>query len=292
MLDKIQGTSGDSGRFGSIRVLGTPVSAISITRALSLFEAWMRDDKDHYVVCRDVHGVMRARRDVTLRQAHEHADLITPDGVPLVWFARAAGMREISRVCGPDLLPAVCAHGLSKGWRHYFYGSTPQVCDAVTKELAKRFPGLKIVGKKSPPFRELTVEEDELTCAEIRAAQPDFVWVALGTPKQEAWMAKNRGRCGGAILLGVGCAFDFCAGSLSRAPIWMQRRGLEWLYRLFQEPKRLWWRYIVLAPMFVGLALPQLLTYRLTTRARVARSSPQHRIPSPTNKQQVKDLAA
>ena len=248
----------------SVRILGTPVSILSVGRALHLFEQWVIDRRDRYVVFRDVHGVMLARRNRTLHRAHQESDLIAPDGLPLVWAGRIAGFNEISRVSGPDLLLAVCEHGVPLGWRHYFYGGGRGVAKRVARELAQKFPGLKVVGTQCPPYRPLTKSEDRLACASIRAARPDFVWVGLGTPKQEIWMMEHRGKCGGAILLGVGAAFDFCCGLKSRAPLSLQRCGLEGAYRLVQEPRRLWRRYLQLAPMFVVLATLELISAKIS----------------------------
>jgi N-acetylglucosaminyldiphosphoundecaprenol N-acetyl-beta-D-mannosaminyltransferase len=246
------------------RVLGTPVSIVSMDRILNLLEQkWIPNRRDRYIVLRDVHGVMRARSDAMLRKAHEASDLTAPDGMPLVWTAKLAGINGISRVAGADLLSAVCERGVALGWRHYFLGGAPGIAEKVIRQLTEKYPEISIVGLGCPPFRSLSVEEDEALCATIRSACPDFVWVALGTPKQEIWMHEHRGRCGGAILLGVGAAFDFHAGVISRAPKWMQRYGLEWLHRLTQEPRRLWTRYLVLAPMFSFFALSDLLRRRI-----------------------------
>jgi N-acetylglucosaminyldiphosphoundecaprenol N-acetyl-beta-D-mannosaminyltransferase len=253
-------------RHQSVRILGTPVSILSVKRALHLFDQWVVDRCDRYVVFRDVHGVMLARRNTALHRAHQESDLVAPDGLPLVWAGRIAGFNEISRVCGPDLLLAVCEHGMPLGWRHYFYGGGRGVAKRVARELAQKFPGIKIVGTQCPPFRPLTESEDRLACASIRAERPNFVWVGLGTPKQEIWMMEHRGKCGGAILLGVGAAFDVCCGLKSRAPLSLQKCGLEWAYRLAQEPKRLWRRYLQFAPMFVVLASFELM------RAKMSRS--------------------
>ena len=246
------------------RIFGAPITITSLDKVIKLFEYdWTVHRRDRYVVLRDVHGVMRARCDAKLQNAHEVSDLTAPDGMPLVWIARLAGISEISRVCGPDLLPAVCERGLSLGWRHYFLGGGPGIAEAAIRRLKERYPGILIVGSQCPPFRALNEEEDESMCASIRSARPDFLWIGLGTPKQEIWMHAHRGRCGGVILLGVGAAFDFEAGTISRAPKWMQKCGLEWLCRLVQEPKRLWERYLVLAPKFLLLASVELLRRRI-----------------------------
>lgn len=243
-----------------IRIVGTPVSIISIDQLLNLFDEWFVNRRDRYVVFRDVHGVVRARKDRQLRSAHENADIMAPDGMPLVWAARAAGIERASRVCGPDFLPAACAFGLSRGWRHYFYGGAPGVADGVAKELTEKYPGLIVAGTQCPPFRPLTYEEDEQACAAIRETNPHLVWIGLGTPKQELWMAAHRGKCGGAVLLGVGAAFDIYAGLSGRAPQWVQKYGLEWAYRLVHNPTRLWRRYLIYAPIFVLIAVGELIT--------------------------------
>lgn len=247
------------------RILGTPVSVVSMDRVLELFEMWTTKPRDRYVVVRDVHGVMRARSETDLHTAHETADLTVPDGMPLVWIAKLAGIEGISRVCGPDLLPAVCRHGLRFGWRHFFLGGAPGVAEKAIEKLEDEHPGIAIAGSYCPPFRKLNGEEDEKMCAVIRASGADFVWVGLGTPKQELWMNEHRGRCGGAIMLGVGAVFDIAAGVSSRAPGFMQKRGLEWLFRLVHEPRRLWRRYLVLGPKFVVLALTELAIGGVTT---------------------------
>ena len=247
------------GQIPQVSIVGTPISLISLDRLLRIFDEWVAKSQDRYVVFRDVHGVMAARSNPQLDLAHKKADIVAPDGMPLVWALRALGAGAVTRVCGPDVLPAACEYGLSRGWLHYFYGGAPGVAERLTGKLVKRYPGLQIAGTQCPPFRRLSSEENEIACSEIRAARPDFVWVGLGTPKQEVWMFEHRGQCGGAIMLGIGAAFDFHANLVRRAPTWMQRAGLEWAYRLLSDPKRLWKRYLVMAPIFVILAIRELI---------------------------------
>jgi N-acetylglucosaminyldiphosphoundecaprenol N-acetyl-beta-D-mannosaminyltransferase len=246
-------------------IVGTPISSISLSRLLGIFEQWIADPRDRYVVFRDVHGVVAARNDVDLARAHKGADIVAPDGMPLVWALRALGA-SASRVCGPDTLLAACEYGLSRGWKHYFYGGGSGVAERLVHELSLKCPGLNVVGIQSPPFRKLSAEEDEKACAEIRAAQPDLIWICLGTPKQEIWMSEHQGKCGGAIMLGVGAAFDFHARLVRRAPRWMQKTGLEWIFRLFTDPKRLWRRYLMMAPIFVALATWEVLHGRHSSK--------------------------
>jgi N-acetylglucosaminyldiphosphoundecaprenol N-acetyl-beta-D-mannosaminyltransferase len=237
----------------SVSILGTPISLLSMNRALSIIDMWQGDKTDRFVVFRDVHGVMLARDDLALKRAHQEAEIVAPDGMPIVWAARWAGGTGISRVCGPDLMLEVCRYGVTRGWRHFFYGGASGVAEVAVKNLRARFPGLIVAGIACPPFRPLTLEEDESMSASIRLAKPNFVWVGLGTPKQELWMAEHRGRLGGVTMMGVGAAFDIYAERISRAPIWMQKLGLEWAFRLFKEPRRLWKRYLILAPKFLVL---------------------------------------
>lgn len=236
------------------RVLNVPVSTINMTTATSLILGWVRQAASHYVCVRDVHGIMRAQEDSKLMAIHEQASMVTPDGMPLVWLARWRGHSAVDRVCGADLVDALCDASQAAGVRHYFFGGKPGVADRMAAALKERYPELQIAGTNTPPFHALTEEEDAATTEGIAATLPGVVWVGLSTPKQEFWMRDHVGRIPGATLVGVGAAFDFFAGDVKRAPAWMHRRGVEWLHRLLSEPRRLWRRYLVLAPKFVWLA--------------------------------------
>jgi N-acetylglucosaminyldiphosphoundecaprenol N-acetyl-beta-D-mannosaminyltransferase len=194
---------------------------------------------------------MESQRDAELRAIHNAAGMVTPDGMPLVWISRATGFHHVERVYGPDLMLACCEVSQTAGYRHYFYGGAPGVPERLAERLQSRFAGLKVVGSYSPPFRALTPVEDASVVDQINRAGPDIVWVGLSTPKQERWMSEHRGRLHAPVLIGVGAAFDFHAGLKQQAPGWMQRSGLEWLYRLCQEPRRLWRRYLRNNPLFV-----------------------------------------
>ena len=247
----------------TIRIVGAPVSVVSIPKVLAIFERWVGSGRDRVVLLRDVHGVMCARSNHAVGEAQEEADLVLPDGMPLVWAVRMAGGRSIARVCGIDLFPIACAFGVERRWRHYFYGASPGVAEQLAKAMRKQYPGIEIVGTYCPPFRPLSNEEDAAACARIRAARPDFVWVSLSTPKQDLWMHEHRGKCGGATLVGIGGAFEINAGLIPRAPLWMQKNGLEWIYRLGQEPARLWKRYFKSLPKFMVLTVSELVRTRL-----------------------------
>jgi N-acetylglucosaminyldiphosphoundecaprenol N-acetyl-beta-D-mannosaminyltransferase len=219
------------------------VSAIDMTQALATIEGWIARGERHYVCVTGVHGVMESRRDSELQRIHHDAGLVTPDGMPLVWLARRAGFHHVDRVYGPDLLLACCEISVRRGYRHFFYGGGPGVPELLAERLSRRFPGLCVAGTYSPPFRPLQPQEDEDVVQRLNASGADIVWVGLSTPKQERWMHEHRGRLGAAVLIGVGAAFDFHAGLKRQAPRWMQRSGLEWLFRLAHEPRRLWRRY-------------------------------------------------
>ncbi|WP_428334130.1 WecB/TagA/CpsF family glycosyltransferase [Novosphingobium sp.] len=235
------------------RILGVPVNAISIPVAVDTIMSWAEQRISQYICVRDVHGIMLGRDDPALTDIHAKAGLITPDGMPLVWILKARGYKQTERVCGADLVAALCRASQDNGVRHYLYGGKPGVGQRMAAELTALFPALQIVGTSTPPFRPLTVIEDEMVTDQIASARPDIVWVGLSTPKQEFWMRDHVGRIPGATLIGIGAAFDFYAGDVRRAPIWMQRSGLEWLHRLLHEPRRLWRRYLILAPKFVFL---------------------------------------
>jgi len=245
-----------------VNILGVGISAINMAMALEIIEGWIARREPHYVCVTGVHGVMESQRDRQLRRIHNQAGLVTPDGMPLVWLSWLKGHRHVDRVYGPDLMLAFCERSVTRGYRHFFYGGAEGVPEQLAANLRRRFPGLKVVGIYSPPFRPLTPEEDEQVVQMINQAAPDIVWVGLSTPKQERWMAAHVGRVKAPVLIGVGAAFDFLAGRKRQAPRWMQRSGLEWLFRLLTEPRRLWKRYLINNPLFVLLVLVQAMGLR------------------------------
>jgi N-acetylglucosaminyldiphosphoundecaprenol N-acetyl-beta-D-mannosaminyltransferase len=241
-----------------VDVLGVGVSAINMDTALEVIDRWITDGAQQYVCVAGVHGVMESQRDESLRRIHNSAGLVTPDGMPLVWLTRLHGWRNTSRVYGPDLMLDLCERSLATGYRHFLYGGNAEVPERLATRLQKRFPGLIIAGTYSPPFRTLTAEEDEEIVQRINDAKADIVWVGLSTPKQEYWMSRHVGRISAPVMIGVGAAFDFHAGLKRQAPRWMQRSGLEWFFRLMNEPRRLWRRYLVNNPKFVWMTLLQM----------------------------------
>lgn len=240
-----------------VNVIGIGIMPLTMTHAIEVLDQWRRDNQRDYVCCISVHGVVTAQRDPEIRSALNGAGLATEDGMPLVWACRRAGYSDADRVCGPDLMAAMCALSAERGYRHYFYGGAPETVAQLARSLSDRYPGITIAGYHSPPFRALTAEEEAADIATINAARPDFVWVGLGMPKQEKWMVRHVGKVEAAALIGVGAAFDFHAGTKQRAPRWLQRTGFEWVFRLASEPRRLARRYLIDNTIFVFCSIQQ-----------------------------------
>lgn len=246
-----------------VEVLGVPLALTDYDDAVSWIDAMVASRRQGYVCVAATHTVMACREDPELRDAVLGSSLTVPDGQPLVWALNLLGHRQRERVYGPTLMERHCAHAAQTGTRVYLYGGRDRgALDTLQRSLRARFPGLQIVGGWSPPFRPLTEAEDERVVAEINESGADVVWVGIGVPKQEKWMARMRPRLDAPVLLGVGAAFDFHAGLVPQAPQWLQARGLEWAFRLAQEPRRLWRRYARYNPLFVAGFAAQLIRQR------------------------------
>ena len=241
-----------------VDILGVGVSPINLDDAIATIERWISEGSRNYVCITGVHGVMESRRDQRLRCIHNDAGMVTPDGMPLVWFSRFCGKSRTDRACGTDLMRKMTVVSSQRGYRQFYYGGAEGVADKLKQALITAHPKLDVAGTLCPPFRELTPEEDRAVVAAINAARPDIVWVGLSTPKQEFWMANHLGRIEVPVMVGVGAAFDFLAGTKRQAPRWIQRNGLEWLFRLCSEPRRLWRRYAYSVPGFIILAVGDL----------------------------------
>jgi N-acetylglucosaminyldiphosphoundecaprenol N-acetyl-beta-D-mannosaminyltransferase len=226
-------------------VLGVRVSAIDMAAAVGTIERWIADRSAEYVCICTVHTVMECQRDPRLREAVNAAGLRTPDGMPLVWLSHRAGHREVSRVYGPDLMLHLAQRSAETGHRHFFYGGAPGVAEHLARNLSHRYPGLHVAGTHTPPMLPTGALECDATIAAINASDADVVWVGLGTPKQDWWVINHRHLLNAPVLIAVGAAFDFHTGRVRQAPGWMQSHGLEWLFRLSQDPKRLWRRYTI-----------------------------------------------
>jgi N-acetylglucosaminyldiphosphoundecaprenol N-acetyl-beta-D-mannosaminyltransferase len=249
-----------------VNILGVGVTPVNLGKAVETLEKWRDEGRREYVCCTSVHGLVEAQRDPEMRSALNRAGLTTEDGMPLVWWCQRSGYPDAGRASGSDLLLVMCQRALERGHRHFFYGGSPRVVEALVLRLTQRFPGLTIAGYRSPPFRPLTQEEDAADVQAINETRPDFVWIGLGTPKQDKWMAQHVGKIHATALLGVGAAFDFVSEVKPRAPLWMQRSGLEWLFRLVTEPRRLAPRYFAIISIFIVRALQQLAGWKSYAR--------------------------
>lgn len=235
-------------------ILKTKINVTNMAETLQYLTKNLENLRGKYICVSNVHTTVMSYENEQYRNIQNSAVMVLPDGKPLSVVSRLRGFKEAQKVSGPDLMPEMFQLSEEKGYTHYFYGSTEETLDKLKEALLVRYPKLKIVGRYSPPFRPLTEEEDEKIIHQINEVSPDFIWVGLGAPKQEQWMYAHRDKlCG--VMLGVGAGFDFHAGTVKRAPVWMQKCGLEWLYRLTQDPKRLFKRYVVTNTKFLWLIL-------------------------------------
>lgn len=224
------------------KILGVEIAAIDMFRLVEYLQTNVEALSGDYLCVANVHTTVTAFQDEEYRRVQNGGIMAIPDGGPLSSLGRKRGYPSMARTTGPALMQEIFELSEKKNYRHYFYGSTPQTLEKLEGELKKRYPDLQVAGMYSPPFRELTPEEDTQVIETINGTKPDFVWIGLGAPKQEVWMAKHQGLIQG-LMLGVGAGFDYHAGNIRRAPQWMQKTNLEWLYRLLQDPKRLFKRY-------------------------------------------------
>lgn len=234
---------------------------MTMAQTVSTVLGWVERRERRYVNVFAVESLLKCRDDARLSQIVNAADLVLTDGMPLVWIGRHIAGLKLERCYGPDVMVEVMAAGCARGVRHYLYGGADEtILDRLEERLRARFPDLIIVGRHVPPHRPLTEAESEAVVADIHASRADIVWVGIGTPKQDYWVGEFRQRLKTPALLAVGAAFNFHAGTVSQAPRWMMRSGLEWLYRLLAEPRRLWRRYLIGNPRFVFLVLRQWIT--------------------------------
>ncbi len=239
-------------------IIGVRVDPTSYSESVSQIILWAQNGESRYVCITNVNNIMEAHDSPKYKQVMNKSDISTPDGMPLVWVLRLKGFRKQQRVYGPELMMRVLEAASEAGVPVGFYGATPEVLSALQERLEKRFPSLRIAYAWSPPFRELNREEDQAVTEEINSSGARILFVGLGCPKQEYWVAEHKERVQ-AVMLAVGAAFDFHAGSKPQAPTWMQNTGLEWLFRLASEPKRLWRRYLKHNPRFLVMASLELI---------------------------------
>ncbi len=256
-----------STEYKTIRILKANISQISYNSALAVLGEWIEDESPaRTVVAANVHLVTEATLNPEYAATIADADLVTADGMPLVWASRLLGGTIRDRCYGPTLMERTLSHFQDSAVTHFFYGSTPATLEKLQQEVKKRWPLVKIVGAISPPFGDFNREDDLKNIDIINASGADFVWIGMGCPKQERWMQLYRRNLKADVILAVGAAFDFIAGTVSQAPPTFQRLGLEWLYRFAMEPKRLWKRYLFRNPYFMALFTMQYLNYLITGR--------------------------
>lgn len=222
-------------------ILGTEIAVTTMKHTIETLEGEMERLRGQYICVSNVHTTVMAYEDAAYRRVQNGAAIALPDGKPLSLYSRKHGFPEAERVTGPDLMGELFAR--DNGLSHYFYGGTPETIEVLSRKLRATYPNLRIAGMVSPPFRPLTLEEDAEEIRRMNASGADIIWVGLGAPKQENWMYEHRGKVNG-VMIGVGAGFDYHAGTIKRAPSWMQKASLEWLYRLMQDPKRLFGRYL------------------------------------------------
>ena len=237
-------------------LLGVRISALDLPQAVAHIRLLATTPgRAGYVCVRDVNGIMACQRDPELRRIHDKAALVTPDGMPVVWWGRLCGHREVGRVYGPELMGLLCGQPPGAGLRHFLCGGEPGVAELLRQKLQERFPGLWVAGTWTPPFRPLSPAEYDALAERIAGSGANLVWIGLSSPKQERFMAELAPRLPGGLLIGVGAAFDFLSGRKRQAPRWIQRSGFEWLFRLLTEPRRLWRRYLIGNSRFLWLLL-------------------------------------
>ena len=254
-------------------IVGVNISGTSYAEVTNICSAWMAKpdpDRARYICITSVHGIISSRQEPWVRDVLNAADIATPDGMPVVWALRSFGAREQQRVYGPTLMLHLCRMAAEQGHGIYLYGGTEDRLELLRRKLTQKIPGLRIVGSYAPPFRPLTEQEDAAVKADILESGARLVFIGISTPKQDKWMFDHRSELPGVVMVGVGAAFDFHAGHVKQAPAWMQRAGLEWLFRLAAEPRRLWKRYILITPRFLPLWALQWIafhTYERNARA-------------------------
>lgn len=245
-------------QYPSINILGMNVLAARREEILRNIVHSIKSQKRSCVCLPNVYSITLFQKNEEFRNALISADFLIPDGLPLVWVSAIKG-RKIDRIRGSDLVLLLCELSRTHCFSHYFYGAESGIPEKLSGELTKKFPWLNVVGMFSPPYRPLNIEEDKKIVEEINRASPDILWVGLGTPKQEIWMYEHRKKLDVPVIIAVGAAFDFLSGNIRQAPKWIQHCGFEWLFRLGQEPQRLWKRYLWGNTLFFNLVLLDLL---------------------------------
>jgi N-acetylglucosaminyldiphosphoundecaprenol N-acetyl-beta-D-mannosaminyltransferase len=247
-----------------LKILQSPINPLNLTSAKSEILSFAAKEKKAYIIFRDVHGVIRCQDDPDFLKAHQEAALVCPDGMPLVWIGRRKGYKEMGRVYGPDMMRELMNATRDGSATHFLYGGKEGVAETLKTKLETQYPGVEIVGCECPPFGPLSPEVEKSLQERISTLKPDFFWVGLSTPKQEFFMQKYLHQLDTTVMLGVGAAFDYLSGTVKEPPVWIQRSGFQWLYRIISEPRRLFSRYLKTVPRFMWLYLKEERTRKKT----------------------------
>lgn len=270
MTDSAAGDStGQNAQARYANVLGVSIDAVNMEQALAMVSVRLREGRKGYVCFVDVHGILEALKNESVAETYVRAAMAMPDGTPTVWVGRAQGLTNMSHVTGPGMMDEIFRRDEFAGYSHYFYGGEPGVAADLAATLCRKYPWARIVGTYTPPFRELTYEEEEELVAEVNGLKPDIVWVGIGTPRQDLWMRRMHPRLETRMVFGVGAAFDFLTGRIRLSPEWMKRAGLHWLHRLVQDPRRLWMRNVrnMSFLLYIALQLTGAKRYAMRKRA-------------------------
>ena len=247
-------------------ILGVRFDFIDDNVATEAIERWKQNEERHYVTHANPHTVMLCQRDIEMQKAIKKAEMILPDGIGIILAAKILGYAHNSRVTGSAFMLRLCDWGRIKEYRHFFYGGAEGVADMLARKLSEKYPGLQVVGTYCPPFKQLSEEEDKRIIEIINTSKPDILWVGLGAPKQEKWMANHLDKISATAMIGVGAAFDFQSGNVKWAPAWVRNLGMEWAWRLIHEPRRMWKRYLLNGPIYLVKVVCQRLRILLGHR--------------------------
>ena len=261
-----------------VNILGVGVSAISMADAVHHADLFLQGGSRGYICVTGVHGIMEAQADEGFRDILNNSFLTTPDGMPTVWLGRRQGFHGMTRVYGPDFMLELCKISVERGYRHFFYGGKPGVAEELKRRLSTKFPGLQVAGTYTPPFRPLNADEESELKRSLHQSKADIFWCGLSTPKQERFMNQYNGKLPVKLMLGVGAAFDINSGNLKDAPGWIKAAGLQWFYRMVQEPRRLAGRYLSNNPRFLWLSFLQLARIRKYSVAKGVRGAEAERL--------------